>query len=168
MRQFAVRAATLAGLATVGFAIALAAAPGRRSLAVAVYALALGAVAVIALLGALAAALPQGRVRGGKPPDVKEPPLAQLESVRRAVHLGRASAHDLHTRVRPLVSEIAAARLARNRGVSLAVELERARALLGPRAWELVRPDRVPPDDRSAAGWSDAELSALVDELEGI
>jgi hypothetical protein len=34
--------------------------------------------------------------------------------------------------------------------------------------WELVRPDRVPPDDRSAAGWSDTELSALVDELEAI
>ena len=56
--------------------------------------------------------------------------------------------------------------LARRHGVDLARSPARAHALVGVRTWELVRPDRLPPEDRNARGWSDEELGELVDELE--
>ena len=54
------------------------------------------------------------------------------------------------TCLRPIVREIAAARLARH-GVSLDRQPERARALLGAQTWELVRPDREAPAGGPAA-----------------
>ena len=70
-----------------------------------------------------------------------------------------------HTQLRPLVLEIAEARLAR-RGVRL--DGDEARRLLGPQAWDLVRPDRpAPPDDR-APGIAPSELQAVLDRLEAL
>ena len=51
---------------------------------------------------------------------------------------------DAHTRLRPVLVEIAEARLVR-RGLRLERDVEEARRLLGPAAWELVRPDRPAP-----------------------
>ena len=72
--------------------------------------------------------------------------------------LATASAYDLHFRLLPHLREIAQARL------------ERAGADAGPetlgRWWELLRPDRPAPDDRFAPGIREAELRALVADLE--
>jgi len=99
-------------------------------------------------------------------PDAGVPQLDQL--VLRLAG-GDPNAFDLHYRLRPLVREIAAARLARHHGVELESQPERAHTLVGRRTWELVRPEREPPDDVwNARGWSEVELSELVDELEAL
>ena len=107
-----------------------------------------------------------------EPAPLEQPPrsqrVGQLESVARALDLAEASSFDLHNVLRPIVREIAAARLARH-GVSLDRQPERARALLGAQAWELVRPDREAPAGRSGrGGCSRDELRAIVDALEAI
>ncbi len=92
----------------------------------------------------------------------------QLEELGRRLSNGSPNAYDLHHRLRPLAREIAGARLARRHGIDLERRPERAQELVGPRTWELVRPERPPPVDRFAPGWSEPELAELVDELEGI
>ena len=92
----------------------------------------------------------------------------QLQELTRRICNGRPNAFEVHQRLRPLAREIAGARLARQHGIDLDRRPERARALVGPRTWELVRPDREPPVVRYAAGWSEAEVTELVDELERI
>jgi len=79
-----------------------------------------------------------------------------------------ASSLHLHTRLRPLLREIAAHRLSMRFGVDLDREHERGRELIGGEVWELVRPDRPPPSDRLAPGPPASHLSKVVDELERI
>jgi hypothetical protein len=82
------------------------------------------------------------------------------------LRLSRLSAFHLHVRLRPLLSEIAAHRLWTKYGVDLAAEPVRAHELVGPAAWEVVRPDRAAPADRLARGPATAELVKIVTELE--
>jgi hypothetical protein len=79
-----------------------------------------------------------------------------------------ASSFHLHTRLRPLLREVAAHRLSMRFGVDLDRECERARELIEGEAWELVRPERPPPSDRLAPGPSASHLSRVVEELERI
>jgi hypothetical protein len=79
-----------------------------------------------------------------------------------------ASTFHLHTRLRPILREIAAHRLSMRFGVDLDRDQERARELIGADAWELVRPGRPPPGDRLAAGPPASHLSKVVEELERI
>ena len=79
-----------------------------------------------------------------------------------------ASTFHLHTRLRPILREIAAHRLSMRFGVSLDREPERARELIGAEGWELVRPERPPPSDRLAQGPPTSQLSKVVEELERI
>ena len=110
---------------------------------------AVGAIATMIAVAALAARLPVRQ----PPPDVRSPATArsrpsQLLRVERIVERAGESGLAAHTQLRPLLVEIAEARLGR-RGLRLGDD--GARDLLGPEAWELVRPDRPePPDDRGA------------------
>jgi hypothetical protein len=79
-----------------------------------------------------------------------------------------ASTFHLHTRLRPVLREIADHRLSMRFGVDLRREPERARELIGAEAWELVRPERPPPSDRLAPGPPVSQLSKVVEQLEGI
>lgn len=79
-----------------------------------------------------------------------------------------ASSFHLHTRLRPILREIAAHRVLLRFGVDLDREQERARELIGADAWELVRPERPPPVDRLAPGPPASHLSKVVEELERI
>jgi hypothetical protein len=65
-----------------------------------------------------------------------------------------------------VLREIAALRLRRRYGVELDREPGRARELVPSAAWEVVRPDRPPPQDRLASGPSLASLGQVVSELE--
>lgn len=127
---------------------------------------------VVAMLGArIALAFPATPPFGRPVPRQREPEagVLQLDGLVLRLSDGNPNAFDLHHRVRPLVREIAAARLARHHGLELESRPELAHALVGPRTWELIRPERVPPDSVwNARGWSEAELSELVDELEEI
>jgi hypothetical protein len=62
---------------------------------------------------------------------------------------------------------VAAYRLAR-RGVDLDSEPARSRELLGPEAWELVRPDRPAPERRNAPGLQLDRLRRIVERLNAV
>jgi hypothetical protein len=94
-----------------------------------------------------------------------EPRPEQLARVERIASLSSASTFDVHYRLRPLVRNIAQARLAR-RGVDLELQPDAARAIVGDRVWELIRPDIEPPPDRHARGLDRDELRQLVEALE--
>jgi hypothetical protein len=78
------------------------------------------------------------------------------------------TAGELHYRLRRRLRDVAAARLATGHGVSPDEDPRAARRLLGPEAWELLRPDREQPDDRHGPGISIDELERIVSALEGI
>jgi hypothetical protein len=63
---------------------------------------------------------------------------------------------------------VAAGLLSSRRRVSLELDRGTARAILGEDVWELVRPDRPPPEDRLAKGIPPRELARVVDALEAI
>lgn len=88
----------------------------------------------------------------------KQKPLAEVARVEREVTLGVAAAYDAHVRLLPQLREIAQARLERT-GRTLSPET-------AGKWWDLLRPDRPEPEDRFAPGLKEAELRALVADLE--
>lgn len=121
-----------------------------------------------------------GFVPGARPHVARRPPLwrrrrarpvdlpPDLESLQLAVELALSSEFDRHYRLRPWVVETAQSLLASRRGVNLALQPERAAALLGPDAWELVRPERPEPPGRGRRELDPAELDRIVGALERI
>ena len=94
--------------------------------------------------------------------------LTELARQEREVALAMDASYDLHVRLRPTLRLIAAHRLASRRNVDLDADPERARAILGDDAWEVVRADRPPPEDRFARGIPRETLHAVVDRLESV
>jgi hypothetical protein len=90
-----------------------------------------------------------------------------LEELEHAVEFSLTTAFDLHYRLRPHLVRIAAHRLAQ-RGVDLDAEPQRARDLLGPEAWELVRPDRPAPERRNARGLELDRLRRVMERLSAV
>jgi len=162
----AVRAISLAVIATVGLGLAVFHLPGDSTLTVEIYVFVVAALLLAAVLLRVTEALPRA-----EPVPLEQPPrsqrVGQLESIARALDLAESSAFDLHNALRPIVREIAIARLARH-GVSLDRQPERARALLGAPTWDLVRPDREAPFRGSGRACSRDELRAIVGSLEAI
>jgi hypothetical protein len=156
-----------AAIAFAAFAVA-----GIRDALLEVYLLGIGGVLLLALVrttsesGSATAASDFDRALGDMsrryPPDSGE--LSLVHDVQQSV----ASAFHLHTRLRPILREIAAHRLSMRFGVDLDREDERARELIGAEAWELVRPERLPPSDRLAPGPTASHLSKVVEQLERI
>jgi hypothetical protein len=153
-------------IATVLLVAALAILPNEAELAADVYLIFLGG---LALLGLVVLTGQRGEDAAESPFDVvhrprrRRPPavLPELDRLGRELSLGSQSAFDFHVRLRPILREIAEARLAaRGR------RLEDAEGVLGPEAWELVRPDHPPPADRHAPGADPAAVRRLVDALE--
>jgi hypothetical protein len=128
------------------------------------------AVGAAVCLAALAVRLPAGRsvFEPGLRPRVKTDLWpAQLVRLDRIVEWSRSSAPEAHTRLRPVLVEIAEVRLARH-GVRLERDVTEARRLLGPTAWELVRPDRPAPRDRDEPGMAPADLEEVLHALEAL
>ena len=166
MRLWKLILLALAG--AVALVIGLVLAGVGNGLALLAYVLFVAALLFAWLIGRLTTVLPLAPdfQRMLRRPDRSETRVEQFETVKRSVVLAGSSRSDL-LRLRPLVREIVAARLARRYGVDLEREPERAASLLGEgRAWELVRPDSATPADRYAPGWSQRELEQLVEELE--
>jgi uncharacterized membrane protein len=136
--------------------------PADRSVAIRVYLLVVGGLAMVAVLAAVGAALPKRRrsqfsqALGERPSAPR--PVTELARMEREVTLAVGSAYDLHRRLLPQLREIAQARLERS-GKRPGPDT------LGP-WWELLRPDRPEPDDRFARGISEDDLRALVTDLE--
>jgi hypothetical protein len=128
--------------------------------------LVVGAIATVIAVVALAARLPAARPPApARPPPPARSRPSQLLRIERVVERAGESGLAAHTQLRPLLVEIAEARLSR-RGVRL--DDGDARGLLGPETWELVRPNRPRPPDERAAGISTRELERVLDRLESL
>lgn len=149
-------------MAAIGFIIAALAIPGDRRIEFHVFVLAVGAILMSTAISAVRSAVPRGRrselTRALDAKEPEPPEVDDLLRMERIVTMGVGSAHDLHARLLPLLRDIAATRL------------ERAGQRPGPdtlgRWWELLRPDRPAPVDRFAPGIREAELRALVGDLQ--
>jgi hypothetical protein len=126
------------------------------------------AIALVVALGRLHHAMPRRPsafdAAFARPPSEPARP-ASLARVEREVTLSTGTAFDVHYRLRPLLRGVATGLLLR-RGVDLERTPERARDLLTPGVWELVRPDRPPPENRTAPGLPLASVERAVDDLE--
>jgi uncharacterized protein (DUF1501 family) len=136
--------------------------PSLRNVTLHVYVFLVGALLMLGLVAAAGDAVPK-RLRSELDVALGESKrrnrrLPEIERIEREVTLATASAYDLHFRLLPHLREIAQCRL------------ERAGKTSGPetlgRWWELLRPDRPEPPDRFAPGIKEAELRALVADLE--
>jgi len=134
--------------------------------------------AVFAVVGVIATVIGVAVLAARLPPAERPPPApgprpgrgprpSQLLRIERIVERSAESATAAHTLLRPVLVEIAEARLAR-RGVQLSRERHEAQLLLGPEAWELVRPDRPESSDLDAPGVTAAELAAVLESLEAL
>jgi hypothetical protein len=162
----AARALVVPTVALVGIAIV---APGRLELAVRIYALVLCSTAIVVLLLALRRAYPdESPLRETARPASKRTPPPTLARIEHEVALGVAGSFDLHFRLVPRLRTLATGLLRSRRNVSLTADPGTARAILGPEAWELVRPDRQTPQERLGKGIPADDLDRVVDALEAI
>jgi hypothetical protein len=164
------RSATAIVLATIGAGVVLALGAFSAATVAAVYVVVLGTL-VLAPLTRLARvpaetepslfelSLRPSASGSGRPPE-----LVRME---RELLLGLQTAGGLHNRLVPLLREAAAARLAERR-IDLLRQPDAARAALGDEAWQLVRPDRPTPLDRTGPGITTARLRSLLDALEDV
>jgi hypothetical protein len=90
-----------------------------------------------------------------------------LLRVERIVERSSENGSAAHTLLRPVLMEIAEQRLGR-RGVELTRDHDEARRLLGPEAWELVRPDRPEPSGGGGPGIGSRDLEAMLERLEAL
>jgi hypothetical protein len=159
-------------LAVSAAAVALAlTTSGGHALLLDVYLLCIAAVVLLALVRTTRAKAPSARASQFERAldALRQRPGGSAEPVLvREVELATYNEFHLHVRLRPILHDIATHRLRARYGVDLDTEPARARELVGTRAWELVRPERQPPEDRLARGPSIAELARAVDELEAI
>jgi hypothetical protein len=95
------------------------------------------------------------------------PPPSQFVRLERVVEWSAESGLSAHTRLRPVLVEIAEARLGR-RGLRLERDVEESQRLLGPAVWELVRPGRPTPPARDAPGIPPRRLEEMLDVLEAL
>jgi hypothetical protein len=150
-------------LAVVALLFAL---PGERELVLDIWFLVVGALGLLAALQATV-----GRLPAEEPSPIDEPPpvrtdelpkdLADLENL---VAMGAESEFDLYFRLRPRLRRIAEARL-RGHGIDLDASPEEASEVLGPAAWDVLRPDRPRPDPTARARSLPA-ITAVADALE--
>jgi hypothetical protein len=100
----------------------------------------------------------------------RRPAARDLERLETLVSARRGTAAGVHYWLRPLLRDIASFRLERHGGVDLdRPPPDAAGSVAFPvpePLWDLIRPGRPDPIDRSAAGLSMAELHELVDQLE--
>lgn len=163
MRRHLLDVAVVIAAGTVVAALVVGTEPGFRTIVLHVYVIGVGAILMGLVVSAARAALPR-RKRSpfatalGERRDERYEEPAQLKRLEREVTLGVATAHDLHTKLLPQLREIARCRLERT-GKRPSAET------LGP-WWELLRPDRESPEDKFAPGLPEAELRALVADLD--
>jgi hypothetical protein len=127
----------------------------------------LAALVVAGALRALSEALPLAQRRRERRAEATTEDPADFARIGRAVASATTSAGDLHLRLRPILREVAIDGL-RRRGVELDADPARARRLLAPATWELVRPERAAPADAFARGLPATQLDLVLDDLEAL
>ena len=158
-------------LPSLGLVVALLIAPQRATLAIHVWLLIVLGIAFLAFMRLVQALYPRipspfdGSLRRQQPSAERPGSLSRLE---REVSMAGSAAFDVHFRLRPVVTELAAELLSSRRGIELERDPDRAHAALGDDVWELVRPDRLPPDERHGSGIDEAQLGRVVTALERV
>lgn len=161
-------AAALAVSAWAGIVVVVA--PGRASLVGHVWLVLVLAIALGGALGTLLRTIPRrpsafDAAFAPNPRTGARP--ASLERAEREIALAVGTAFDVHYRLRPSLRTVASGLLLR-RGIDLERSPERARAVVGPDAWELIRPDRPAPADRGDPGLPLDAVERAVADLERI
>jgi hypothetical protein len=160
------RAATFFVVATIVLIVVLGLHPVSTTRIVAGYALALAGIGLDAFVRILGAESWRERssrfehVMSRTTPEPARP--SEIVRIEREITLGTTSAGQLHARLLPLLRDAASARLE----IDFDAHPDRARAALGDESWELLRPDRLRPNDRSAPGLPLRRVRAVVDQLE--
>lgn len=122
-----------------------------------------------AITRAVRTAYPQwsGPAARRDPGPAVHPLPARLEQLERYVRFSISNGFDCHVYLRPPLRDAARRRLAERSRVDLDRDPERARAILGGPAWELLRPDRPEPS-RTGPGWRPEALEAVVQRVEDL
>jgi hypothetical protein len=160
------------GLASAGFATALAVGAPEPQLAGRLYAATTAGAILTLLVAKLGAAARSGSgprfeelITPATPGETNMPP--ELAFMEQSIRFATSSAADLHTRLRPVVREVAAHRLAaRSIGLDNPAHQEAIEAMLGPVTYELVRKDRPRPVERFAPGATPASIREVIAKLE--
>lgn len=161
-----------AGLVTAATAVFSVIDPGQAQLAVVIWAILIGVIALAYVAAVMLRHVPLQEVRRRevdlprfrryRPERDAAPGQREME---RMVIFGQASGYDFESRLRPRLVAIAEHRLAAY-GLTLHSAPERVSAVLGPDAWELVRPDYQPLGDRRRFGIPWARLVRAVEGLD--
>jgi hypothetical protein len=111
---------------------------------------------------------PQGRGSGKPPRNAAPNRPTELLDIEGRVSLAKVSAFDYQSRLRPVVRDIAAQRLAANWHIDLLHKPEAAEARLGSDLWEEIQDAPGFGDPREQPGPTVARLRAIVERLESI
>ena len=161
-----------AALAAIALVVAWVVQPGYKALELDVFALVVGALAVLTAVVATRQAFPLEQSSAiaealkREPPEAVRPP--ELERTERLLTIAVTTAFDLHFRLRPVLREVAEQRLADRQGLRLDSGDPRVKEALGEELWELVRPDRESPERRFARGLEPAAMKRVIERLEAI
>ena len=143
--------------------------PGRRELELDLFVLVLGGLGLTVLaveLGRLAPTAGASLVEQALDPEPpEERPIADLLRLERELSMASARQFDLHYRLRPVLRDVAAARL-EQRGIDLDSGRPVVQELLGDELFELTAPDREPPKNRLAPGPGIEGLDRTISRLE--
>lgn len=154
--------AILAGL--LGAALLLGAATAGAAGLVVAASVGAGLVVLVAALALPAAPLPRRPARP-VPPDPAQV-FRGFAQVSEALSWAAVSPRHYDLTTRPVLTRIAAARLAERHGVDLYADPDRARALVGEDVWAYVRPVPEPATRAHGPGVPPAVLTRIADRLE--
>jgi len=104
--------------------------------------------------------------RRRRPAAMEDAQFGRYRSIVSAVVWAGHSPRHRDRMLRPVLQQIAAARLSDRHAVDPVTAPERARALLGLPAWHLVDPHRPPSEDSAGPGIALPELALVVQRLE--
>jgi hypothetical protein len=159
----------LAVVAVIALVAARMISPGRRELELDVFVLVLGGLGLLVLaaeLGRLAPTAEKSFVEQALEPEPpEERPIAGLFRLERELSMASARQFDLHYRLRPVLRDVAVARL-EQRGIDLDSGRPVVQELLGDELFELTAPDREPPKNRLAPGPGVEGLDRTISRLE--
>jgi hypothetical protein len=129
--------------------------PGRKELELDVFILVLGGLGLMVLASELRRLAPQAKgslvEEALEPEPVEERPIADLLRLERELSMAAARQFDLHFRLRPILRDIATARL-EQRGLDIDSGRPQVQELLGDELYELTTAEREPPANRLAPG----------------
>jgi DNA helicase HerA-like ATPase len=143
--------------------------PGRKELELDVFILVLGGIGLMVLAAELGRLAPTGEGSlvevALEPEPPEERPIADLLRLERELSMASARQFDLHYRLRPILRDVAAARL-EQRGLDLDSGRPVVQELLGDELFELTAPGREPPKNRLAPGPGVEGLDRTISRLE--